>query len=118
MAGYVAKLKGDINDVRTFIDGRITGYSMSCTKEESYAKSVGGVDFAIDVYERYSMLGKSRVSLQVTYIAHGEDVEVIGISTGGSQAMFVKINVFGEEAFLDSFISATENYKLRNPGNS
>jgi len=68
MAGYVAKLKGDINDIRTFIDGRITGYSMSCTKEESYAKNIGGVDFAIDVYERYSYIYSENLDFRNRYI--------------------------------------------------
>ena len=54
------------------------------------------------VFERYSMIGKNRVSLNVT-LFQGPDgkIRLSAITSGGSQAMFFKVNTFGEEAFLD-----------------
>ncbi len=48
------------------------------------------------------MLGGNRLSLTVTlFQAEDGPVYLSGISAGGSQAMFFKVNTFGEEAFLD-----------------
>ena len=54
------------------------------------------------VFERYSYMGGNRVSLNVTLFQVGDGpVELSAITSGGSQAMFFKINTLGEEAFLD-----------------
>lgn len=47
-------------------------------------------------------MGGNRVSLNVTLFQVGDGpVELSAITSGGSQAMFFKINTLGEEAFLD-----------------
>ena len=53
------------------------------------------------VFERYSYFGNNRVSLSVTLFENGEEVYLSAVTSGGSQAMFFKINTMGEEAFLD-----------------
>jgi len=55
------------------------------------------------VFERYSCLGSNRVSLSVTLFQSSPDgpVHLSAITSGGSQALFFKINTFGENAFLD-----------------
>ncbi|WP_249338357.1 DUF6054 family protein, partial [Tsukamurella paurometabola] len=60
------------------------------------------------VYERYSYTGSNRVSLNVTLVGRGEDLYVTGITSGGSQAVFFKINRFGEDAFLNKLRQALE----------
>ena len=54
------------------------------------------------VFERYSWAGSNRVSLNVT-LYEGADgtIHLSAITSGGSQAMFFKINTWGEEAFLE-----------------
>ena len=49
-----------------------------------------------------TIAGDNRVSLNVT-LFQGEDgvIHLSAITSGGSQAMFFKLNTFGEEAFLD-----------------
>ena len=47
-------------------------------------------------------MGSNRVSLSVTlYEGRDGTIHLSAITSGGSQAMFFKINTFGEQAFLD-----------------
>ena len=56
----------------------------------------------VRIFERYSALGSNRVSMSVTLFQGGDgEVHLSAITSGGSQAMFFKINTFGEQAFLD-----------------
>ena len=63
--------------------------------------AAGDVRCAVRVYERYSAAGSSRVSLTVTLFTDGTTTRLSGISSGGSQAVFFKINRIGEDSFLD-----------------
>jgi hypothetical protein len=47
-------------------------------------------------------MGGNRLSLSVT-LFQGESgiINLSAVAAGGSQAMFFKVNTFGEEAFLD-----------------
>ena len=48
---------------------------------------------------------KYRVSLNITLFQNDKDpVQLSAITAGGSQAVFFKINTWGEEAFLDKLI--------------
>ena len=48
------------------------------------------------------LMGGNRVSLNVTLFQNGNGpVYLSAITSGGSQAVFMKFNTFGEEAFLD-----------------
>ena len=61
------------------------------------------------VFERYSMAGGNRVSLSILFAERDGYVDVTGVSSGGSQAVFWKINTVGEEAFikkLDELLAA------------
>ena len=58
---------------------------------------------SVRVFERYSYLGSNRVSMSVTlYQDNDGPVQLCAITSGGSQAMFYKVNTFGEESFLDT----------------
>ncbi len=47
-------------------------------------------------------MGGNRVSLSLTLLDDGSGkLHLIAITSGGSQAVFWKVNTFGEEAFLD-----------------
>ena len=63
--------------------------------------SSNGVRCAVRVYERYSAIGGNRVSMNVTLVGEGDHLFLSAITSGGSQAMFFKINTWGEDAFLD-----------------
>ena len=48
-------------------------------------------------------MGGNRVSMSVTLFQAGDGpVQVCAITSGGSQAMFFKINTLGEESFLQT----------------
>jgi hypothetical protein len=55
-------------------------------------------------------MGGNRVSLNVTVMGDGQRLFVSAITSGGSQAVFFKINTIGEETFLDICSQSVERY--------
>ncbi len=111
MAKYESVLTGDFQEILARIDSGILGGSVSASCEDKSDYQKEGVRCAVRVYERYSMLGSNRVSLNVTLIGYERDLFISAITAGGSQAVFFKINTFGEESFLDCLIKIVEGYK-------
>ena len=79
-------------------------------EDESHFQSSSG-RCVLRVYERYSALGGNRVSLSVLLLETAHGVRLSAIASGGSQAMFLKLNTFGEEAFLESISEAVARYQ-------
>ena len=52
------------------------------------------------IYERYSAMGSNRVSLSITLVGGRGEYYLSAITSGGSQALFFKVNTIGEENFL------------------
>ena len=102
MAKMERTLKGDFNEILGRIENGIMRGSVSASLEDSSDFSDGSSRCSVRVFERYSALGSNRVSLSVT-LFEGRDgtIHLSAITSGGSQAMFFKINTFGEQAFLD-----------------
>lgn len=102
MAKLERTLTGDFNEILRRIENGILNGSMSATLEESSDFKAGNARCSVLVFERYSMVGGNRVSLNVT-LFQGEDgvIHLSAISSGGSQAVVFKMNTFGEEAFLE-----------------
>lgn len=76
--------------------------SMSASLEDASDFRSGDARCSVRVFERYSYAGGNRVSLSVTLFQNGNDaIYLSAITAGGSQALFFKINTWGEEAFLD-----------------
>lgn len=71
---------------------------------------VGEREVSFLVYERYSAIGSNRVSLSVVVADLGTAIHFTAITSGGAQGMFLKLNTFGEEAFLNICIRIVENY--------
>lgn len=102
MAKLEQTLNGNFNQILNKIEQGIINGSMSASLEESSDFHSGDARCSVRVFERYSYPGGNRVSLSVTLFQNANDViHLSAITTGGSQAMFFKINTFGEEAFLD-----------------
>lgn len=110
MAKYERNLKGDFNELLNWVDNDIINGSASVTYEDGSDIIIGEVRLAVRVYERYSMAGGNRVSLNVTILGDGEELFVSAITSGGSQAVFFKINTIGEETFLEPCRRSVENY--------
>ena len=109
MAKLERRLRGNFNQVLSALDKGIMEGSMSASYEDGSDYRVGSVRCAVRVYERYSYLGGNRVSLNLTLVGEGEDLFLSAITSGGSQAMFFKLNTLGEGAFLDKLRDVVDN---------
>lgn len=101
MAKCVYQVQGDFQDICNKIKKEIIEGSFSASLEDEEYLVVDGTNIGVIVFERYSYTRKNRLSLNVTIIEKDQHVNVIGMSSGGSQGMIFKINTFGEDAFLD-----------------
>lgn len=102
MAKLERTLRGNFNQILRNIEDGILNGSMSASLEEASDFRSGDARCSVRVFERYSYTGGNRVSLNVTLFQNGSDaIHLSAITSGGSQAMFFKINTWGEEAFLD-----------------
>ncbi|WP_426348514.1 DUF6054 family protein [Alloiococcus sp. CFN-8] len=102
MAKLEKVLNGNFNVLIKVIEDGILNGSMSASLEASSDFRSGDARCSVRVFERYSYAGGNRVSLNVTLFQAGDgDIQLSAITSGGSQAMFFKINTWGEEAFLD-----------------
>lgn len=114
MAKYEKHFTGDFQKVLELIDEEIIRGSMSATLEDTSEYSSNGVRCAVHVFERYSIVGNSRLSLNVTLLGNGDELFLSGISSGGSMAIRFKINTIGEEAFLKCLVDIIERYEKGN----
>ena len=101
MAKMTAHLSGSFASWLSKIENGIVNGSVSASLEESDDSQMGDTRCSIRVFERYSFMGGNRVSLTVVLFGRDGNIHLTAIAAGGSQAMFFKINTFGEEAFLD-----------------
>jgi hypothetical protein len=111
MAKIERNLHGNFDEVLNAIENKIMGGSISASNEAASNYQLGEVRCAVRVYERYSWIGSSRVSLNITLIGVEQDLFLSAISSGGSQAVFFKINTFGEDAFLSSIMDIVAIYE-------
>ncbi|MCI9165292.1 MAG: hypothetical protein HFF64_04750 [Oscillospiraceae bacterium] len=108
MAKYERHFRGNFDEVLRRLDKGILEGSASASFEDGSDWRGGAVRCAVRVYERYSVVGGNRVSLNLTLAGEGEDLFLSAITSGGSQAMLFKINTWGEEAFLDQVQALAE----------
>ena len=110
MAKYERTFKGEFDEFLESLDRDIMGGSISASYEDGSDLTAGPIRLAVRVYERYSMAGGNRVSLNVTLLGSGQDLFLSAIASGGSQALFFKLNTFGEETFLDQCANSVERF--------
>ncbi len=102
MAKLEQVVNGDFSSIINRIENGIIKGSISASLEDSSNFTDGGSRCSVRVFERFSAFGGNRVSMSVTLFQAGNGpVHLSAITAGGSQAMFFKVNTFGEEAFLD-----------------
>ena len=104
MAKFGKIINGNFNEILHRIEDGILNGSASATLEDSSDFCIGDTRCSVRVFERYSYMGSNRVSLNVTLFGSGDTIQLSAITSGGSQAMFFKINTLGEEAFLNKLI--------------
>ena len=113
MAKYEKRLRGDFQAFLDYlVDGVLNG-SASASFEDGSDWESSGVRCAVRVFERYSWTGGNRVSMNLTLVGSGDELFLSAITSGGSQAMFWKMNTIGEESFLDCVAGLAEHYAGR-----
>ncbi len=101
MAKLECEMVGDFSVILRDIEDGILNGSASASLEDRSDFVSGDVRCAVRVFERYSMAGGNRLSMSVTLFGPPERIRLSAITAGGSNAIFFKINTFGEEAFLE-----------------
>ena len=105
MAKIERYINEDFEQLLSKIENGIINGSMSATLEDASDFQSGTARCSVRVFERYSYAGGNRVCLNITLFQNDKDpVQLSAITAGGSQAVFFKINTWGEEAFLDKLI--------------
>ena len=103
MAKLEKTLYGNIDELAEKIKDGVLNRSTSASLEDISVFNENGARCIVYVFERYSYAGGNRVSMNVTLFQAQEGiVHMSAITSGGSQAMFFKMNTWGEEAFLDT----------------
>ncbi|MCA1981930.1 MAG: DUF6054 family protein [Nocardioides sp.] len=110
MACHEAVLTGDVHRLIAHLEDEILRGSISATREEASEQTLGDALLVVRTYERYSAMGGNRVSLNVAVMAVADQLAVTMTAAGGSEAMFFKINTFGEEAFLQKAVDALAGF--------
>lgn len=101
MAKFEKTLNEDFKTLLDRIEKGILNGSISASLEDSSDFVCGDARCSVRVFERYTVMGGNRVSLSVTLFQNADSpIHLSAITSGGSQAVFVKINSWGEEAFL------------------
>lgn len=103
MAKLERTLQESFDTLLQRIERGILNASVSASLEDSSDYRTADARCSIRVFERYSYAGGNRVSMSVTlFQSGGGPVQVCAITSGGSQAMFFKVNTWGEESFLET----------------
>ena len=102
MAIFQKTFTGDFDTLLNKVERIVLDGSLSASLEEKADYRTGQGRCSVRVFERYSYSGSNRVSMSITLFQAGPEIELCAITSGGSQAMFFKLNTWGEEAFLET----------------
>lgn len=108
MAKYERRITGNFDTILQVCEEAVLRGSQTASFEDGSDISLGNTRVAVRVYERYSMLGSNRVSLNLVLAGEEDTVFLTAIAAGGSQATFVKINTIGESNFLNTLVRVIE----------
>ncbi len=113
MARYECVIYDDFNIVLGTVEKTVLDGSASAHLEDKSDLYLDDIRCSIRVFERYSMVGGNRVSLNITLVSNGEETQLSAITSGGSQAVFFKLNTLGEYSFLDNFVDGLKESDLK-----
>lgn len=113
MAKIQRELYGDFDMILNAVHNAVMDKSISASLEESSDFYENGARCAVRIYERYSYFGGNRLSMSVTLFEANGRVYISAATTGGSQALFIKINTFGESAFLETVRKTIDAFSYR-----
>ena len=102
MAKLEKEISGNFEEILKKIETGIIKGSITATLEDSSDFVSDNAKCSVRVFERYSSIGSNRVSLNITLFQNNDSkIKLSAITSGGSQAVFWKINTIGEKAFLN-----------------
>ena len=100
MAIFQHRATGDLDDFVRHLDSQVLGGSVSASREASYDETLGGARMVVRVYERFSGFSSGRVSLNVSVLESAGELAICAVTSGGSRAMFFKVDTVGEGSFM------------------
>ncbi len=102
MAKLEKTIIGNFDEILKKIENGIMSGSISATLEEKSDFVCDNNKCSVRVFERYSYTGGNRLSLSITlFQIDDKKIHISAITSGGSNAIFFKVNTIGEKAFLD-----------------
>ncbi len=101
MAKWEKQLNGDFDSILQRIEQGILRGSISASLEASSDFRQGTARCSVRVFERYSYMGGNRLSMSVTLFQNDGPICMSAVTAGGSQGVFLKVNTWGEDAFLE-----------------
>lgn len=111
-AKFERQLRGDFEDLLQTLDREILGRSITAQFQGGSDFTVGGhVRCAVRVYERYSTVGSTRLSVNITLLGDGDDLFLSVIAAGGSSAKIFKVNTLGESAFAEKVVQIVKEWE-------
>ncbi len=110
MAKIECELYGEYEEILAKFHNAVMDGSYSASFEDGSNFVTSNMRCAVRAYERYSIVGKNRVSLTFTLVESEGRIFFSAITTGGSQAVFYKIDTIGEENFLSTIEWVVEMY--------
>ncbi len=109
MAKLERTFTGDFDTVLARLHQGVLSGSTTASLEGAADYTAGPVRVAVRMYERYSWTGSNRVAMSLTLTGEDGRLRLTAITAGGSQAMFFKINTWGEESFLDTLAAVVDS---------
>ncbi len=101
MAKWEKQLNGDFDSILQCIEQGILRGSISASLEASSDFRQGTARCSVRVFERFSYMGGNRLSMSVTLFQNDGPICMSAVTAGGSQGVFLKVNTWGEDAFLE-----------------
>ena len=101
MAKWEKQLNGDFDSILQRIEQGILRGSISASLEASSDFRQGTARCSVRVFERFSYMDGNRLSMSVTLFQNDGPICMSAVTAGGSQGVFLKVNTWGEDAFLE-----------------
>ena len=111
MAKLECTLRGTKNTILQVIDQELLNGSFTASYEDGSDFSLGAVECTVRVYERYSLAGGNRVSLNITLFGKDTVWKLSAVASGGSRAALFKMKTFGEESFLQELENVVKQFR-------
>ena len=83
------------------LENEIPDSSWSADLEAGSDFKEGDARCSVRVFERFSYMGGNRLSMSVTLFQNDGPICMSAVTAGGSQGVFLKVNTWGEDAFLE-----------------